>query len=185
MIGVSIALLISFLLLLLLGVWRQAAVTARELPPQGDLLPQGVDLPVEPCPAEYVAKIFSRDDWEFVATMKSPSLKRFFLAERKSLALLWVLQTTAGIQKVMRQHAELSRRSADLEFATEMRLFLRYVELRMICGVLVVCIELAGPLWLRGLAMHASQLSQRIEQAQDAFLAAAGETQGVRSISSL
>jgi len=48
-----------------------------------------------------------------------------------------------------------------------------------------VCIELAGPLWLRGLAMHASQLSQRIEQAQDAFLAAAGETQGVRSISSL
>src|SRR5271163_3471241 len=79
MIGVSIALLISFLLLLLLGVWRQAAVTARELPPQGDLLPQGVDLPLEPCPAEYVAKIFSRDDWDFVATMKSPSLKRFFL----------------------------------------------------------------------------------------------------------
>jgi len=185
MIGVSIALLISFLLLLLLAAWRQAVVTAREVPPQAALQPQGVDLPLEPCPAEYVSKIFSREDWEFVASMNSPALQRFFLAERKSLALLWVLQTAAGIQKVMRQHAEFSRGSADLEFATEMHLFFRYAELRVICAVLIVSIELVGPLSLRGLALHASKLSLRIEQAQETFFSAAGDAKGIRSSSSL
>jgi hypothetical protein len=172
MMGVSIAFVISMLLLFLLGVWRKATVTARELPPHGGV-PDSAHFPPESCPAEYVSKIFSRDDWEFVAAMKSPALERFFREERKSLALLWVQQTTASIQKIMRQHAELSRRSEDLDFATEMKLFSRYAELRMICGILVVSIELAGPLWLRGLALHASKLSQRIEQAQEAFHSAA------------
>jgi len=185
MIGVSIAFVISMLLLFLLGVWRRANVTARELPPHGSLLPESALFPPESCPAEYVAKIFSRDDWEFVAAMKSPALERFFRAERKSLALLWVQQTSADIQKIMRQHAELSRRSEDLHFPTELSLFSRYAELRMICGILVLSIELAGPLRLRGLALHAGKLSQRIEQAQEAFSEAAEEARGVQSSGSL
>jgi hypothetical protein len=185
MMGVSIAFVISMLLLYLLGVWRRATVSARELPPNERMLPDGARFALESCPAEYVSKIFSRDDWEFVAAMKSPSLERFFSEERKSLALLWVQQTSADVQKIMRQHAELSRRSEDLDFATEIKLFSRYAELRMICGILVVSIELAGPLWLRGLALHVSKLSQRIEQAQEAFHAAADETRGVRNIGSL
>jgi hypothetical protein len=177
MIGVSIAFVISMLLLFLLGVWRRATVTARELSPDGGMLGDSAHIPPESCPAEYVSKIFSRDDWEFVAAMKSPSLERFFREERKSLALLWVQQTSADIRKIMRQHAELSRRSEDLDFVTEMKLFSRYAELRMICGILVLSIELAGPLWLRGLALHASKLSQRIGQAQEAFHAAADTAQ--------
>jgi hypothetical protein len=184
MIGVSIAFAMG-MFLLLLGVWRRAMVSSREVPLNGEILPECAQFPVEPCPAEYVSKIFSRADWEFVAALSSPSLERFFRAERKSLALLWVQQTIAGIQKIMRQHAEVSRRSEDLDFATEMRLFLRYAELHMICGILFVSIELAGPLWLRGLALRASKLSQRIEQAQEAFNAAAQEAREVRSISSL
>jgi hypothetical protein len=175
MIGVSIAFVISMLLLFLLGVWRKATVTAREVPADGGMLRDSAHIPPESCPAEYVSKIFSRDDWEFVAAMKSPALERFFRAERKSLALLWVQQTSAEIQKIMRQHAQVSRRSEDLDFATEMKLFSRYAELRMICGILVLSIELAGPLWLRGLALHASKLSQRIEQEQETLDAAVEE----------
>lgn len=185
MMGVSIAFVISMLLLFLLGVWRRATVTAREVPPHGSLLPESAHFPPESCPAEYVSRIFSRHDWEFVAAMKSPALERFFRTERKSLALLWVQQTSADVQKIMRQHAELSRRSEDLDFATEIKLFSRYAELRMICGILVLSIELAGPLWLRGLALHVSGLFQRIEQAQEAFHPAAEETRGARSIGSL
>ena len=185
MIGVSIAFAMGLLLLLLLGVWRTARVSAREVPLPGELLPESGRLTLQPCPAEYVSRIFSRADWEFVATMKSPSLEGFFRAERKSLALLWVQQTTVGIQKIMRQHAEMSRSSLDLDFATEMRLFFRYAELRMICGILLVSIEVAGPLWLRGLALRASKLSQRIEQAQEAFHATAEEAREVSTIGSL
>jgi hypothetical protein len=185
MMGISIAFVISLLLLFLLGVWRKATVTARELPSHGDLLVDSDHFPPESCPAEYVSKIFSRDDWEFVAAMKSPALERFFRAERKSLALLWVQQTSADIRKIMRHHAELSRSSEDLDFVTEMRLFSRYAELRIICGLLVLSIELAGPLWLRGLALHASKLSQRIEQAQEAFNEATEEARGVQSSGSL
>ena len=175
MMALSLAFAITLLLLFLLGVWRRARVASRELPSQGDMPPDSAHFRIESCPAEYVSKIFSGDDWAFVAAMKSPSLERFFREERKSLALLWVQQTSSGIQKIMRQHAELSRHSEDLDFATEMRLFLRYAELRTICGILLLSIELAGPLWLRGLAFHASMLSQRIEQTQEALHAAVKE----------
>jgi hypothetical protein len=184
MIGISISLLIGMGLLLLLVLWRKAAISARELPLYGEVLPESAHFQVEACPPEFVSNIFSRDDLEFVSAMKSPSLERFFRAERKSLALLWVQQTSAGIQKVMRQHAEVSRGSEDLVFATEMRLFFRYAELRILCGFLFVSIEIAGPLWLRGLALHASKLSQGIEETQEAILVAT-EERGIRSTGSL
>ncbi len=59
-----------------------------------------------------------------------------------------------------------------LEFATEMKLVLQYAQLMLICGILLIVIQCAGPLWLRGLALYADALSQRITGAQLAFRAA-------------
>jgi hypothetical protein len=64
-----------------------------------------------------------------------------------------------------------------------MRIFLRYAELRMVCALLLISIELAGPLWLRGLAIYANKMSEQLGQTHEAFLAAA-DAKGIRGVDS-
>jgi len=182
--GVTSSVIIgTLLLLLLLLVRRKAALGTRELPPQWDSQRQEQQIQLEAYPPEMAARVFSRKDREFVAGLENPMLKELFRAERKSLALLWVQQTSQAIQKIMREHTELTRRSADLEFTTEMKLFFRYAELRLLCGFLLISIDLAGPFWWGGLASYAGKLSQRLGQANDALIAATepGEIRRINS----
>lgn len=173
MIGVPIALLIGFVLLALLLLMATRGISAaRELSSRSEvpLSEDGAEL--APCPPEFVSQIFSRDDSEFVSATKSPPLRQLFYRERKAVALLWVQQTSAVIQRIMREHPHLARGSHDLEFATEVKLILLYGELMLICGVLFVAIQSAGPLGLRGLAIYADAHSQRLAQVQQSFKAA-------------
>jgi hypothetical protein len=171
MIGVP-ALLVGFLLLVLLLVAASGMAVARGLSPRSDspLLEDASEL--APCPPECSSRIFSPDDSKFVSSANSSQLKKLFRNERKDVALLWVRQTSAAIQWVMREHARVARASEDLEFSTELKLFLLYVELMLICGLLFVAIRLAGPLWLRRLALYADAHSQRLAQVQKSFKAA-------------
>jgi hypothetical protein len=183
-IGLASSLLISVLLfLVLLLLWRKASASARELPAHEEIEPTEEAGLREACPVEMVSRIFSTEDREFVCTLQSPIIEKLFRAERKSLALLWVQQTTQWVQRIMREHTELARRSADLEFRTEMKILLRYAELWMVCSFLRLSIELAGPFWLRGLAVYASNVSQRLDQSHEAFLAAT-EPRDIGSVSS-
>ena len=173
MIGFSGAMIVGgvlLVLLLLLGVRGISA--ARSWSTRADL-PIGDDAAdFVPCPQEFVPKIFSSADWEFVCQTKSPQLEKLFRRERKAVALLWVRQTSAAIQRVMREHSAAARESRDLEFTTEVKLVLLYAELMLLCGVLLLAIQSAGPLWLRGVALYADSLSQRIAGAQQAIAAA-------------
>lgn len=171
------------LFVLLLVLWRKAAASAREMSPQGDIQQNDEAAAREACPAETVSKIFSREDQEFVSGLQCASIERLFRAERKSLALLWVQQTTQAIQGIIREHTQLTRRTPDLEFRTEMKVLFRYAELRIVCGFLFLSIELGGPFWMRGLAMHASNMSQRIGQSHEALLATT-QPEAVRSVDS-
>jgi hypothetical protein len=167
MIGVSGALVIAILLLvLLLLLGAKGFSAARGLSLRSDVPPQEDAAECGPCPPEFVPQIFSRSDWEFVSETKSSKLERIFRRERKAVALLWIQQTSAAIQRIMREHAQATRGNDDLEFATEVKLVLQFAQLMFICGVLFVAIQSMGPLWLRGLALYADSLSQRIAQAQ-------------------
>lgn len=168
----SFSLIIGAALLGLLVLFVvKGVLTARALEKEPDDL---LDEPAqfEACPAEFVDRIFSREDREFIRGLKTRSLQQFFEKERTAVALLWVRQTASGIRRVMQQHAEAARRSADLRFMMEIRLFVQYCGLMLICGALFILIQLAGPFWLRGLAGYAQTLSQRIADAQRAFTAA-------------
>lgn len=167
MIGIPTALLIGTVLLLSL-LWMAARNTtaARKLSAKSDasLVEDGAEL--TPCPPEFVARIFDPGDWKFVSNTKSPQLEKLFRRERKLVALLWVQQTSAGIRRIMREHKKASRESHDLNFATETKLVLLYVELMLICGLLFLAIQSTGPLPLRKLAVYADTLSQRLAQVQ-------------------
>jgi hypothetical protein len=166
------------LLLVLVGLaWKRTRWGASSS--KTEQLWQDEALGLEACPREFVARIFSEQDREFVAKARSSELDELFERERRGVAVFWVKQTAAGIRRAMREHADASRQSQDLVFATEAKIALRYAELLGICALLLIVIRLAGPLWLHGSAGWAQQLSGRVGLAQEAFKAALdGQTMG-------
>jgi hypothetical protein len=155
------------LLILLVATMRLLASRSLQEPP----LARGEEDVTEPCPEEFVSRIFSRDDWEFVRGIKCGSIERLFSRERKRVALAWVRQTSAMIRRVMRGHAEAARQSRNLEVSVEISILTQYVALMAVCALLSLAIQIAGPLWLGGLAQFAQRLSLRVAKAQESFQA--------------
>jgi hypothetical protein len=166
-IGIPTALLLgTILLLLLLFVAARGSVGAREPTSRSDVPLLDDEAALDPCPPEFVARIFSPDDWEFVSATGSPQLEKLFRRERKVVALAWVHQTSLAVRRIMREHTQAARHSRDLQFVTESKLVLLYAELMLLCGMLFLAIQSAEPQRVRGLAIYAGALSQRLAQAQ-------------------
>jgi hypothetical protein len=121
------------------------------------------------CPPEFAARLFSPADSAFVSGEKSPDILRLFQHERRVVALVWVHQTKTTIQRIMRDHTQIARRSQDLHLATEARLVFHYLRLVAICDLLILAIQSAGPSRVGALATHAALLSQRFADAQHAL----------------
>lgn len=155
------------LLLILVAALRLLVSQSLQEPP----LARGEEDITEACPEEFVSRIFSRADWEFVRGIKSRSIERLFSRERKRVALTWVRQTSAMIRRVMRGHAEAARQSKNLEVSVEMSILTQYLALMAVCAILSLAIQIAGPLWLGGLAQFAQRLSLRVAKAQESFQA--------------
>jgi hypothetical protein len=182
MIGGPGALLVGGLLLfLLLLLGTRGVAAARGWSSKSDLPLHDDAAEIVPCPPEFALQIFSRADWEFASAIKSHKIEKLFRSERKAVALLWVRQTSAAIQRVMREHAQATRGSGDLEFTTEVKLVLLYAELMLLCGALFLASQSAGPLWVRGVALYTDSLSQHIADVQQGFSA----TTARREISSI
>jgi hypothetical protein len=111
---------------------------------------------------ELVLRIFSREDREFVFQMRSPRLQRMYKEERRKVALHWVRKTSREVRMIIRTHRLISRLSRNLDAAAEAKLLWQYLELRLICGLLVLFIETFGPHALHDLASYAGELSQLI-----------------------
>jgi hypothetical protein len=118
-----------------------------------------------------VSRIFSRADWEFVRGLKAGGIERLFERERKRVALVWVRQTSAIIRKVMREHAAAARQSENLKFSMEINILAQFFALMAVCGTLSMAIQIAGPVWLGGLAHFAQRLSQQVTKLQESFQA--------------
>lgn len=162
MIGVPGALIGAGALLLMILVWVRAGVGLRKSNADWDPEPPDQDESLEACPLKFVTQIFSEEDPEFLSRLNSPHLEKLFQRERTAVALLWVQETSAAIRRIMKRHVEASRLSEDLEFVVEARVFLLYVQLRVICGLLFHLIGLVGPQRLRGVALYADRRTQRI-----------------------
>jgi hypothetical protein len=168
-IGVS-SVIIGIALLLLLGLAVKGSLAARHLQ---ETAPTSEADAAPPCPESFVSRVFSRGDWEFVRGLDARGIERLFRRERKKVALVWVSQTSMMIRKVMREHAEAARQSANLEFTTEINILAQFLMLMVVCGILSFAIEAAGPLFLGGLAHFAQRLSQRVAEVQESLQATA------------
>ena len=184
MIGTTAALFAAAALVLLLIAWIRADKALRDLPFGSEPWPAGLDEGegLEACSPEFVSQIFSNRDLTYIERLNSQELERQFHHERNGVALVWVRQTTAEVRRIMRLHVEASRRSRDIDFMTEARIFLQYAQLRAACALMFVGIGLAGAQEVRGVALYADRLTQRIGQVAREFDAGlrAREMKGAR-----
>jgi hypothetical protein len=160
------ALLIIFVLLIVKGLAAARDVSSTS----NDLLDDAAEIP--PCPPEFVFRVFSSGDARFVSGTQSHQLVKLFRSERKEVALLWVRQVSAGIQRTIRDHTRMARSSEGLDFITEVKLLFLYGELMLFCGALFVAIQSAGPAWLGRVAVYLDAQSQRLARTQQAVRAA-------------
>jgi len=77
-----------------------------------------------------------------------------------------------------------ARQSKNLEFSTEINIFAQFLMLMAVCGILSVAVQIAGPLWLGGLAHFAQTLSQRLTKLQESFQAGVPHRQGKQDLRS-
>jgi hypothetical protein len=116
-------------------------------------------------PAELASRIFSQKDREFILLMRSSRLQRLYLEERRKVALHWVRRISREVSQIMRNHRLRSRQSSNLNVTVEMKLFFLYLELRFLCGMLLLLIQLFGPHALLNLAARTGELYQQIGRA--------------------
>ena len=161
MIPVAVSILAAALLLLILfRVWKSTC-----LPEQDSPFGLDTDDAWAACPREIVSAIFSDADHEYVSKFDSPQLRAAFLRERKSVARAWVRATAGSIHRIMREHAEIARRSSDLEISDELGLYARYLSLQAACAALQFSIGLVGPSRMRHLSEYVFALSARLSYA--------------------
>lgn len=157
MIAVYASISLAFVLFVLLyfagtmGVFDDEAIRSR----QDGLQPRL-------CSQEIVERIFSVCDYRFIHELNSPRLQRIYGRERKAIARHWLHQVSVGVRSILRDHLRASRRSQDLEIGGEFEILFRYLELRILCGLIVISLLLVQPGMLHALATRASGLFYRL-----------------------
>jgi hypothetical protein len=155
------------LVLMLMAVATKGWMGVRQLP--DPVLGPSEGEVSEPCPKEFVSRVFSRGDWEFVHGLKSRGMERLFERERKKVALVWVRQTSALVRNAIRDHAQAARQSKNLDFLREINILAQFLILILSCRVLSIAIHIAGPVRLSGLAQFAERLSQQVDRLQESL----------------
>lgn len=118
------------------GGGAQALIEARQAlnALKNDLLPQ-----------EVVARIFARDDLDYVLTAAPGDVVRLFLQQRKRIALSWVDRVRSQLVRLRRFHLGRSRSYARLRPKAEIALTLDFATLLFACRALQILVFLRGP----------------------------------------
>ena len=111
---------------------------------------------------QLVDHIFSARDLAYIEELAIPGLRKRFERERKELALAWLARVRAVTKTLRRTHQQTVRRTSGLSIATEVSLWFRFLAMFALCDILAICINIAGPYRVRGVARWTQQLGERI-----------------------
>ena len=96
-------------------------------------------------PPELIARIFAKEDLEYVLGETPKQIQDMFLEERKKTALCWVNQVRTQVISLKRFHLGSARFYARLSMRTEMELALSFTALLAACRVLQLVMYVWGP----------------------------------------
>jgi len=92
-----------------------------------------------------IKRIFAADDIDFVSRTGTPEVRRFFLKERKALALQWLRKTKKQVGQLMDLHLKLASYTYEPSPTFELGLTVNYMSFILASNVLLAFLWLRGP----------------------------------------
>jgi hypothetical protein len=92
-----------------------------------------------------IKRIFASEDMEFVSQAGTGDVQRFFLRERKNLAIQWVRTTQKQVAHLMDLHLKLASYTYEPGPKFEFKFTINYVSFILVSNVLLVFIWMRGP----------------------------------------
>jgi len=92
-----------------------------------------------------IKRIFSNEDMEFVSQAGTGDVQRFFLRERKNLAIQWVRMTQKQVAHLMDLHLKLASYTYEPSPKFEFKFTINYVSFILVSNVLLVFLWMCGP----------------------------------------
>jgi hypothetical protein len=92
-----------------------------------------------------IKRIFAADDMEFVSQAGAGDVQRFFLNERKRLAIQWVRMTQKQVGHLMDLHLKLASYTYEPSPRSEMKLTINYLGFILASNGLLILLLLFGP----------------------------------------
>lgn len=113
----------------------------------------------EVCRREVVARLFEREDLDFVMREGSREALALFQRERKRIAYFWIRQIRQEIGRIREDHVSMVRKSVDLHPSTEFKVAFDYLTVWVLCWLMTFAIYFLGPVHTRGMARYVNELA--------------------------
>src|SRR5258708_2006651 len=92
-----------------------------------------------------IERIFSVEDFKFIARAGKDDARRLFLHERKRLALLWLRKTQKVVAQLMDLHLRLASYTYDPNPGFELELNAKYGAFVVLSNIVLLVLWVAGP----------------------------------------
>ena len=92
-----------------------------------------------------IKRIFAKEDMEFISEAATEEVQRFFLKERKGLAIQWVRMTQKQVAHLMDLHLKLASYTKDPSPRYEVKLTANYLCFILSSYGLLILLSLFGP----------------------------------------
>ena len=90
-------------------------------------------------------RIFATDDVKFISESGAPQVQRFFLRERKKLAIQWLSTTKKRVARLIYLHFKLASYTYEPSPRFEVNLVVKYIYFVLVSNGLLVLLWLFGP----------------------------------------
>lgn len=92
-----------------------------------------------------IKRIFASEDMEFISDSGTPDVQRFFLEERKRLAIQWLRMTQSQVNRLMDLHLKLAAYTSEPSPRFEFRLIINFLWFILASNGLLALFWLRGP----------------------------------------
>lgn len=92
-----------------------------------------------------IKRIFAKEDMEFISEAATEDVQRFFLKERKGLAIQWVRMTQKQVAHLMDLHLKLASSTNEPSPGYEVKLTANYLCFILASNGLLILLSLFGP----------------------------------------
>ncbi len=97
-----------------------------------------------------IERVFSVEDFKFIARTGNDDARRLFLKERKRLALLWLRKTQKQVAQLIDLHLRLANYTYDPNPGFELELNAKYAAFVVVSNIVLLLLWVAGPFMATG-----------------------------------